>query len=252
MIMTGGPGTNDPGRWTCDHIPFASLIRRAWALQDFQLAGPSWMEQEHFAITAKLPPNTTRDSFKPMLQNLLTDRFQLKIRHDLKEIPGYELVIAKGGPKLAEAAPPAEGEPEIPPPPKVRPRVVLGDDGYPVIPPGLAVSMTMGFRARRQAIRETMNETAAVLAAQLGKPVVNATGLKGKYDFQLYWIYDGPGAPPMPGPGVDRSQLPPAADPSGPTIFRAIQEQLGLRLEPKRVAVDFLTVESALRSPLEN
>ncbi len=250
--MRGGPGTADPGRWTCEHVPLGDLVRVAYDLRTFQVAGPPWMENAHFAITAKVPPGATLVDLRTMLQTLLGERFRMTVRREKKEVAGYELAVAKDGPKLRESPPLAEGEPEIPPPPKERPRVALGPDGYPLIPPGLAVTMTMGFRARRQAIRESMETLARNLSGQIGKAVVDATGLKGKYDFTISWIYDGPGAPALPAPGADRSALPPAVDPTGPTIFRAVQEQLGLRLEAKKVAIDFLTVESAERTPIEN
>jgi uncharacterized protein (TIGR03435 family) len=153
-------------------------------------------------------------------------------------------VVAKDGPRLRESPPVRDGEPEIPLSPKERPRVALGPDGYPILPLGLTATLTMGFRARRQAIRESMDQLASNLSGSMGRPVVDATGPKGKYDFTLSYIYDGPGAPAMP-PPVNTQPLPPA-------ITRAVQEQLGLRLEPKKVSVDFLTVELAERAPLEN
>lgn len=249
--IRGGPGTADPGRWSCDHVALSDLLRTAYNLQAFQFAGLPWMDDRYVAIVAKVPPDATRDDLRTMLQTLLVERFQIKSRRERKEVAGYELVVTKNGPKLRESPPLAEGETEIPAPPKERPRVTLGADGYPSIPPGLAVTMTLGFRARRQAIRESMDALARNLSAQIGKPVVDATGLRGKYDFTVSWIYDGRGVPPLPPPGSDRPASP-AGDPNGPTIFSAVQEQLGLRLEPKKVLVDFLTVERAERTPIEN
>lgn len=250
-VNRGGPGTADPGLWNCDHLSLAELVRTAYQLQDFQYSGPAWMERDYFAITAKVPPGITREQFRAMLQNLLVERFRMVVRREPKEVAGYEMTVAKDGPKLRESPPLAEGAPEIPSAPRERPRVVLGPDGYPVLPPGLAATMTMGFRARRQAIRESMDQLARNLSGSLHKPVADATGLKGKYDFTLSYIYDGPGAPAMPPPG-NTQPLPPAMDPSGPTLIRAVQEQLGLRLDAKKVAVDFVTVERAERTPLEN
>jgi len=248
--QSGGPGTPDPGRWTCDHMPLDSLLLTAYKLQAFQLSAPAWMQSEYYAITAKVPAGATRDGFRTMLQNLLTERFQMKIRRESKEVAGYELVVAKGGVRLKESAPLKEGEPEVPPPPASRPRITLGDDGYPVVPPGLNLAMTLGFRARTQAVRQTTDMLAQFLSSLVDRPVANATGLTGKYDYSIFYIHHGPGSPPMPAPGT--TPVNPAADPSGPTIFKAIQDQLGLRLEPKKVAVDFLTVERAEKAPVEN
>jgi uncharacterized protein (TIGR03435 family) len=248
--QSGGPGTSDPGRWTCDHMALDTLLLTAYKLQAFQLSAPAWMQTEYYAITAKVPAGATRDDFRVMLQNLLTERFQMKLRRESKEVAGYELVVAKDGPKLRESAPLKEGEPEVPPPPATRPRITLGEDGYPVVPPGLNLVMTLGFRARAQAVRQTIDGLAQFVSSLVGRPVANATGLTGKYDYSIFYIYDGPGAPPMPTRGA--APMSPAADPSGPTVFRAIQEQLGLKLEPKKIAVDFLTVERAERVPVEN
>jgi uncharacterized protein (TIGR03435 family) len=250
-VSRGGPGSADPGRWSCEHMPLSWLITAAWQVQPFQLSAPAWMENTYVEITAKLPPGATRDDLRRMQQALLRERFRMEIKAEKKEVSGYELGVMKDGPKLAEAPPLAPGEPEVPPPLAGRPRVAIGADGYPDVPENLAVTMTMGFRARRRAIREDMDTLARNLSAQIGKPVENSTGLKGKYNFTISWIYDGPGAPSPPPPG-DLRPLPPAMDPSGPTVFKAIQEQLGLKLEPKKVAVDFLTIERAERRPTEN
>src|SRR5581483_1563868 len=110
--------------------------------------------------------------------------------------------------------------------------------------------MTFGFRARTQAVRQTMDMVARSFSSMVEKPVANATGLPVKYDYNISYIYDGPGAPAMPPAGKTPEN--PASDPSGPTIFKAIQDQLGLKLEPKKIAVDFLTVESAEKVPIEN
>jgi uncharacterized protein (TIGR03435 family) len=249
-MQTGGPGTPDAGRWTCDHMSLSSLLLTAYKLQSFQLSAPAWTETEHYAVTAKVPAGATRDEFRTMLQNLLTERFQMKLRRETKEVAGYELVVLKDGLKLKESAPLKEGEPEVPPPPTTRPRITLGEDGYPVVPPGLNLAMTLGFRARTQAVRQTVDQLAQFLSSMVGRPVANATGLPGKYDYSIFYIYDGPGSPPMPAPGTTPAN--PAADPSGPTIFKAIQDQLGLKLEPKKIAVDFLTVERAEKVPVAN
>ena len=248
--QSGGPGTPDAGRWTCDHMPLESLILTAYKLQTFQLSAPAWMQTEYYAITAKVPAGATRDDFRAMLQNLLTERFQLKLRRESKQLDGYELIVAKGGLKLKESAPLKEGEPEVPPAPATRPRITMGDDGYPVVPPGLNLSMTLGFRARVQAVRQTIDMLAQFLSGLVERPVANATGMTGKYDYSIFYIYDGPGSPPMPAPGKTPEN--PASDPSGPTIFKAIQDQAGLKLEPKKIAVDFLIIERGDKVPIEN
>jgi len=248
--QSGGPGTADPGRWTCDHMPLHSLLMTAYKLQPFQLSAPAWMQTEHYAISAKVPAGATFDDLRVMLQNLLTERFRMTVHRESREVAGYELVVLKDGPKLKQSAPLKEGELEVPPPPAVRPKIVLGEDGYPVVPAGLNMAMTLGFRARTQAVRQTMDTLAQSLSSQIGRPVKNATGLPGKYDYSIFYIYHGAGAPPLPPP--DTTPVNPAADPSGPTIFKAIQDQLGLKLEPKKISVEFLTVERSEKTPVEN
>jgi uncharacterized protein (TIGR03435 family) len=142
-------------------------------------------------------------------------------------MPVYELVISKGGPKFEEAGG------------RRRPPMRL-PEGYPTLPPGddSAMAVERG-RIVRQARGETMEETAAFVSSYLQRPVIDATGLKGKYDFTLYWVQN-------------RSMLPPDAE-TGPDLAEAIQEHLGLKAEPKeRGAVRVLIVDHSEKVPHEN
>ena len=120
-----------------------------------------------------------------------------------------------------------------------RPTPALGADGFPVLPPGPGMA-TMNGRARLQARKETMQRLAGRLANQLGQPVADATGLKGEYDYSLYWVMDSTGRDATA--DVD----------SGPTLLTAIQDQLGLKLEATKAQIDVLVVDHVEKVPTEN
>jgi len=266
---SGGPGTNDPGRI---HYPFASLkylLFTAYGVKDFQISGPSWLDTEHFEVTATMPASTTREQFRIMLQNLLAERFKLAIHRDSKELPNYTLLVAKGGPKLKPSEETqAKSDADTPPPPSGPPKI--GPDGFPDLPPiggraGIFHIMMPG-RAKMVAQEQTMQDLAGNLSNQLAKPVVDGTGLTGKYDFTLIYLPDqmngplGPMPPPPPGGG-------PAVAPGGeggrgtgpsdssepmPTLFAALQSQLGLKLEAKKGQVEIIVVDHLEKTPTEN
>jgi uncharacterized protein (TIGR03435 family) len=101
----GGPGSKDPERVTYESTPLENLIRDAYHLEPYQLSGPSWLNTEFYTVTAKEPPGTTLEHFRHMLANLLAERFGLVAHRVMKDFAGYEIVVAKGGPKLSPAAP---------------------------------------------------------------------------------------------------------------------------------------------------
>ena len=102
MFLTkGGPGTPDPGQINYSNVPMRELLRQAYGFnQMYQLSAPAWMENARFDIVAKVPAGATRDDFKVMLQNLLAERFDLVVHHETRDLPGYEMTVAKGGLKV--------------------------------------------------------------------------------------------------------------------------------------------------------
>jgi uncharacterized protein (TIGR03435 family) len=231
----GGPGDDDPGLFRCDNASAASLVRNAHRLETYQLSAPDWMESMLFDISARVPPGITRDQLRTMLQNLLAERFQLAVHHEQRELPMYELTLAKSGRELKESP----GSPSNDPPPPAqpgKPRFPMGNDGLPVFPPRTNMMVMMPGRARRQAADETMERFAQFLSTQLHRPVVDATGLTGKYDITLTWAYEPPGMPPSPdaGSAADAEPL--------PDLIQAVQS-LGLKLEQKKGPVDVLVVD---------
>ena len=191
-----------------------------------------------------------------MLQNLLADRFKLKLHKESKEVPIYELVVAKGGIKIKEAAQtaaaPAEdtGGPLPGPPPR-------GKDGLLRTPHGqLGIQAMANGRMRMQGDAVTMARLTDILGMALGRPVVDRTGLTGAYDVTLDLSPEGMGPGPKgAGPGAgggNPAEAPRDSGDSGATIFTALQEQLGLKLESRKGPVDLLIVDSVAKLPTGN
>ena len=207
---SGGPGTKDPGRINYPFMSLKNLLMNAYDVKNYQITGPAWLDTERFDITATMPPDTTKEQFRIMLQNLLAERFKLTVHHEKKELPMYSLTVAKGGPKLKESEPDAPGTdmdaPPAPPPlPPGPPKI--GPDGFPQLPApmggrGGMFMMMMPGRARVMAQKQTMQDLANRLTSQLNRPVIDNTGLTAKYDFTLTFAPDsvsGPGGPGGPG-----------------------------------------------------
>ena len=257
---TGGPGTPDPGRLTCQNTSLANLVTTAYNLKRYQFASgiPGWMEDAHFDITAKIPPGATREQVRLMEQNLLAERFKLAVHFDKKEMQVFELTIGKNGPKLKESSPTPEQTADASPPmPFDRGKMERDKDGFPVLPRrsgGLSMSMMNG-RIRIQATDQTMEQLASLLTNQLGKPVTDLTGIKGKYDITLTCSSEGMGMMSVRtgSAGAADAAAPPAPDAEpAPTLMEAVQQQLGLKLEQKKGTVDILVIDHADKTPVEN
>jgi uncharacterized protein (TIGR03435 family) len=247
--VTGGPGSKDPGRWSCENLTLSNLVEEAYDLRAFQLLAPDWMQQARFHIEAKLPAGATKEQFREMLRNLLAERFDLKVHPDKKEMSGYELVLAKSGPKFKDAAPPKPEDADDSAPRRREPGPPPRDErGFPVLPPGMPGMAIMRGFARAQWLNMTTEELARNLSYQSRRPVTDATGLTGKYDFSLYWMAGALDAGPRP----EGEPAAAPSDPAGPSLFSALQEQLGLRLESKKVTLDVIVVDHAQKTPREN
>jgi uncharacterized protein (TIGR03435 family) len=202
-FMAAGPIVVPTGRCLYIGATLKSLISQAYGLEIEGVSG--WMDSDHFEVQGEGgdPSSVTRAQLIQMLQQLLSDRFKLKFHRGTREIPAYDLVVARNGPKLKDAL--ADG-----------PR---------------------GTRATPGQLTGQGNTSAIafVISRSLGSPVTDNTGLKGVYQIDLKWAPDPIGTGPAPAP----------SDPSGPSIFTALQEQLGLRLEPKKSTVAVLVIDSA-------
>jgi uncharacterized protein (TIGR03435 family) len=227
--------TSNPGTWSCVNCRLFDLFGHAFKVFEYQIVAPDWTKGLNVDVVAKLPPGVRPaafavkvedDPFALMLQNLLEDRFKMAAHREQRDTPVYELVIAKGGPKLKEVA-----EPEPPPPPGP----ALDQHGFPNIPGGTGMRI-LADRGRIQFRRQAMVHIAHFISTQVDRPVVDATGLKGQYALQLSWFKERPGADALP----------------GPTIFQAVQDQLGLKLQPAKAKIDVVVIDRVERKPLEN
>jgi uncharacterized protein (TIGR03435 family) len=242
MQCKGGPGSSDPGLFTCTNYNLANLVSYAFDLRAYQFSGADYADRKRYNITAKVPPGTTKEQFKLMFQNLLVERFKLAYRYEKKESDVYDLVVTKGGLKMKES-PPADSTPQSTPQPARSRQVTLGADGYPDIPPvrrGGSAMYQMNGRARWASSETTMEDLVQGLSAFVGRPITDATGLKGKYDFTLSWVI---------GSGVEVAA---SDNDAGPSLVEAVREQLGLKLEPKKGTVDVFVTDHVEKTPTEN
>ena len=234
-----------PVGFIASNIPLKELIRQAYNVEENQILGaPSWAGSAHYDIEAKVSSsdadalhNLSPDQRRLMLQPLLADRFQLKVHTEVRELPVLTLVIAKGGPKLHEAK---QGD--------TYPNGLKdfngqgGGPGMMLMRPGQLTGQGI-----------PLSSLTRLLSQQLGSTVQDKTGLTDKYDITLQWTPDR-NASPMPetpepgqqGPGAGAS-----TDASGPSIFTAIQEQLGLKLESQKGPVEVLVIDH-VETPSEN
>lgn len=238
--LAGGPGSRDPTQFTFVQASMGALLRRAYGVDSYQLSAPVGLPSAYFDVRAKVPPNTAEPQFAQMLQNLLIERFAMKVHHETQDLPGYELIVAKGGlrMKTAEqtATPPA---PDIP---VGRLPLIKDRAGDPQLPPGrnarLVVRLSDG-RFRQSGRMQTMADIVEMCQRELGRPVVDRSALTGVYDFNIDFMR----APDDPSEPVDDDALP---------FLTAFQSQLGLRLESKKVPVDVIVIDYIAKIPIEN
>lgn len=262
VAMDGGPGSPTPGLFTCQNCSLSMLLSQAYALKPYQLPRTTELASERFNIVAKVPRGTTNDQFRIMQQNLLVERFKLRIHYEKKEMPMYELAVGKNGSKLKKSVgePPPRASSVPPPSPYAAGGPKLDKDGFPLFPAGVPAMMSINGRTRWQAVRQTMQQIANVLSSQVAIPVTDATGLDGKYDFVLSWATDGMGgpmgreetSPPSSETGVPELLATTPAGNAGPTLSDALQQQLGLKLEQKKGPVDVLVIDHIEKVPTAN
>jgi uncharacterized protein (TIGR03435 family) len=258
--MRGGPGTADPGQITYRNVSIKNVLTTAYGVKPYQINGPSWMDSERYDIIAKLPPDTTKEQFNLMLQNLLKERFGLVLHHETKDLAVYDLVVGKNGPKFKEAVEVAD--PPSAPAPGTPMRMTPDKDGFPDLPAGRPnmASMNRDGRMRLTARMQQVSGLAGFLGViAVDRPILDKTGLTGKYDFKLDFSAEGLGGmlarsialpPAAPGGGGATNATP--IDGGGVSLFAALQDQLGLKLEPKKEPVDMLVIDHVDKVPSEN
>jgi uncharacterized protein (TIGR03435 family) len=239
-IQIDMPGTD---RFTATNIPVRDLIRFAYDVQDVRLlGGPDWIRSERFDIVAKseqpLPAWGPAGPPMPMLlmlRTLLADRLALTVHPETREMPVYSLVVAredrKFGPEISASKLDCENQ-------------APGRRGGP--PPANPGQPTCGMRIGpgQMVMGGTpMSQLATVLSNFVQRVVLDRTQLPGTFDFRLSWTPDRlpQGAPPPGAPAL------PPVDPNGPSLFAALQEQLGLKLESTRAPLDVLVIDRVER-----
>ena len=246
---SGGPGTTSPGIWRCSNVPLAFLISQYYGFQPYQFSPRAPCCQGGFDLTAKAPEGATKEQFQQMVQKLLQERLKLRLHHEQKEMAIYELTVGANGPKLKESTPGASSEPEDPwAPPAYR----MGKDGYPVFPAGRSGLLSVAGHVRWTGFNVSMEEVVKTLSFHLGRPVLDATGLKGKYDIDMKWFVDVALLLEMAGRRDELAQLPDDTGPTGPTLIRAVQDQLGLKLNSKKGLGDIVVIDHVEKVPTEN
>lgn len=211
---TGRSGIEEtPGLVRIEDLPLKTLIGIAYGVKNFQVEGPGWLETVPVDITAKPPAGYQHNQLPALLRSLLTDRFKLAVHHESKEVPAFALVVANGGSKLHEATKPRDF-----------------------------------FTARLgliQGARVSTAQLASALARLLGHPVTDETGLTAAYEVKVEWT------PEQASPATNADEQTAAPEP-GPSIFTAVNDQLGLRLQTRKVSADLVVVDHIERAPTEN
>jgi uncharacterized protein (TIGR03435 family) len=210
MTAVSPPGS---ARFSAMNVTLDNLIALAYGVDSGRISGlPGWSESQQYDVIAKPegPGGLNYQQMRPMLQQLLADRLKLAVHREKKLMPGYALVVAKGGPKLQKSA----GK---------------SDKRY-LLPRGL------------QCDNASLDILAWMLSQPAGRPVVDRTEIQGKYDIELHYARD------------DASDNAPGSnkDTMLPSLFTALQEQLGLKLETQKVEVDTVVVDHVERVPAEN
>jgi len=245
--FNGGPGTSDPGRFKMDGALKAFLVR-ALGIKPYQVPGPSWLDAEWFELVAKLPPTTTREQLDRMLLTMLVERFHLTYHHEFRELPVYELLVGKNGPSFPESDLSVKGTP-LEPGARRAPRAI-DEKGFFLLRPGPSpfVGNLADGIIHWASAQQPVSELARILENDLGRPVVDKTGLTGKYNIKIAYSRDGLrpmlGKPPEPADNTTPS--------GGPSLVKALQDQLGLKLESEKDPIDVIVIDHIERMPTEN
>ena len=209
----GGGLQTAPGSLSFRNVELLRLIAWAWDIPRIQVEGPEWMRDRSFDVIAKSDSGGDDDRLRLMLRKLLADRFGLQVHIDEKEMQVYAIILAKGGFKMPESK----------------------DDGPPVFNNGGPTLLT--------AHHVTMKDFAEKVSEPLNQPVIDETGLTGKYEIKI----DVAAYMQTAGQTLGNGQLDVMS-----VLFNALQQQLGVKLESKKAIVKMLTVEHVERQPTEN
>ena len=218
----GGRGRRDniqvsPGTVTMRNVSLKSSIRWAWHVSEFQVSGPDWLDSERYEIAGKAPGPATEEQLRLMMQTLLRERFKLALHRQTKELSAYVLVVGKNGPKVQETK--TEGEASI----DINQR-------------------QLSVNVQRAPVSQLIDMMSNLLRA----PVIDMTGLTGRYDLTLN-VAKYAGDLAARGQSIDSAPADPLA-----LISMILQDELGLKLEARKMPLNLVIVDSAEKVPVEN
>jgi uncharacterized protein (TIGR03435 family) len=222
----GGPGTSDPGLWSCGNVSLANILSMAYDLQRVQFQPPDWMSDSRYDVVARMVPGTTKEQFRQMQQDLLVKRFHLQFHYEPKEMPVSELTVVKRG-LLKESAAPAPPQRDF----------VQGP------------LSSLDGSVHWNVTNVSMEEITPIFALQVGGPVTDATGLKGRYDLSLAWYRE---IPPELKARLEAMGETVTTGGAGPTFRQAVQDQLGLKLDVRKGMVPVMLIDHADKVPVAN
>ena len=205
---------SDAGRITYTNVTLRDCLMSAYDAKDYQISGPDWMRTDRYDIVATAGSATSDDAMKLMLQKLLIARFQMTVHREKRELPVYAMVIGKNGTKLKETETPGKSNMRI--------------NGGGVVFSSVTIPELIDYMSRLR-------------TAEMDRPVVDNTGLKGRYDFSVNLF----GSQEEMMAAVSKSDF-------GSSIFTLLQEQLGLKLESQKLPLDMVIVDKAERVPTDN
>lgn len=239
--VSGGIGTSDPTHIAYRGTWLGPLIAEAFGVRREQILGLGSLGKERYDIVANIPEGATKEQFNVMLGDLLRDRFHLRFHMGSKVIPVFALRVAKNGPKFKETARRADDA-------TVPSRATGGTDaqGFPILPPGYKgiVSLPRPGELITTAQDVAMADLVRMMdtaPSGIGRPIVDETGLTGRFDFKFHSEWG----------RLATNAAWVASDPA-PSIFTAVQEQLGLKLESAAHSFPQLIIDSIDREPAEN
>jgi len=216
-------GSVSHGTLTLTNTSLADCLRYAFGLtSNDQLSGADWIKSKavRFDIVAKAPADTPLGQIRLMLQTLLTDRFQLALHREQKELSYVALVIGKKGPKLQEAIPDSDASGN---------KFLIG---------------------RIVSNHISMTTLATLFSRFTGQTVLDMTGLTAEYDLKLEWTPENTPKLTATGTGADAGAS--TDGESGPSLFAAVEQQLGLKLEVRKGPVEVIVIDHAERVPAQN
>jgi len=236
-----------PGHYHDERISLAILAWKAFDLkQGYQIQTPSWMSSDWFSVNATVPNGATKDDLPIMLRHLLADRFELKYHREIRQMDGYELVVAKSGPRLT---PSGDTPPQVE---FAKGPAIEVKNGVPQFSKDAGSGqLYYGTTGQWRGRNRTMQSLASDLSSRLHLPVMDATHILGEYDYMLTYttgdeMYPSGNAPPA---NADAASTPL----EHPLLRDALREQLGLELRPvKNVPIDVIVIDSANQVPTEN